>query len=90
MAKKSPVTSCTPKHIPNKEPKFHQIEMLAGLERSIKDPLSQQFKQLQCCNLTPNQRTELRIHIPNKEQKFHQVKMLAGLGRSIKDPFAIF
>lgn len=34
MAKNSPVRICTIKHNPNKDPKFHQEEILIGAGRS--------------------------------------------------------
>ena len=36
MAKKSPVKICIIKQIPNREPKFHQSEILIGAGRSTR------------------------------------------------------
>jgi|APDOM4702015159_1054818.scaffolds.fasta_scaffold21812_2 hypothetical protein len=35
MAKKIPLTSCTPRHMPRSDPKFHILEILDGAGRSI-------------------------------------------------------
>ena len=40
MAKNNPVRICTPKQIPNKEPKFQRVVMLEGVGRSIKELLT--------------------------------------------------
>lgn len=37
MAKNRPVRTCTIKHMPNSEPKFHQAEMLDGVGRSMNE-----------------------------------------------------
>ena len=39
MAKKIPVIICVIRHTLNKDPKFHQNEMLRGAGRSTRDPL---------------------------------------------------
>ena len=35
MARKRPVRICIIRHIPRSEPKFHQVEMLDGVGRSM-------------------------------------------------------
>lgn len=37
MAKNNPVTIWIPKHNPNKDPKFHQAEILAGVGKSTRE-----------------------------------------------------
>lgn len=39
MAKKIPVRICRIRQVPNKDPKFHQAEMLEGLGRSMNELL---------------------------------------------------
>jgi hypothetical protein len=38
MAKNNPVKICTPRHNPNREPKFHMAERLAGDGNSTNEP----------------------------------------------------
>ena len=40
MANSSPVTICVIKQIPNRDPKFHQVEMFDGVGRSISESLT--------------------------------------------------
>lgn len=39
MARKRPVRICIIRHRPSREPKFHQVEMLDGVGRSIRELL---------------------------------------------------
>lgn len=40
MAKNNPLTICNIKQRPNKDPKFHKVEILEGLGKSIKELLT--------------------------------------------------
>lgn len=40
MAKNNPLTICNIKQIPNREPKFHKVEILEGLGKSIRELLT--------------------------------------------------
>lgn len=39
MASRRPVRICVSRQIPNREPKFHQVEMFGGVGRSIRELL---------------------------------------------------
>ena len=40
MAKNNPLTICYIKQIPTRDPKFHKVEILEGLGKSIKELLT--------------------------------------------------
>lgn len=40
MAKNNPLTICNIKQIPTRDPKFHKVEILEGLGKSIKELLT--------------------------------------------------